>query len=364
VNLGPAGRRIATTLTRALGRYQHRLAIGHAAAGDPEHAITHARRAATNLRRGRADLEHAAVLEVLGTCLFELGRLDEASSVLRRCVDVLDGVAPGSAQHVAATIRLGDLQRICGRFADAEALLTHAIRRTAPDPVSGGVPLRALGLNALGILYKDTARYDAAEHAYTEALGLITARTGSEDVSAAPVWHNFAGLAYARGQVDRAGVLAARAVELHEQHLGPDHHLVAQDLAVLGAALYDQGKVADAEPVFERALAIVRRRHPADQYEVAVNLANLAACRVARQRPADAEHLYRQALSIKEQLLGRNHPEVARQIHNLAIAVGLQERPDEASALQRRAIEMLERTLSDTHPLVACCRESIASGSL
>ena len=45
-----------------------------------------------------------------------------------------------------------------------------------PTADGDGPPVRALVLNALGIVYKDTGRYHAAEVAYTEALELITTK--------------------------------------------------------------------------------------------------------------------------------------------------------------------------------------------
>ena len=271
----------------------------------------------------------------------------------------LDASAPGRAAHISVTIRLGDLERFRGRFAEAEALLDRALALTTPGDLCDGVPRRALALNALGILYKDTARYAAAADTYAAALDLITAHNGSDHASAAALWHNLAGLAYARERPEEAVALARRAVRVRERHLGPDHRLVALDLAVLGAALLEHGSLDEAERTFERAGRIFRRRHPADQYEVAVNLGHLAACRVAHADPAGAEQRYRQALAIKELLLGPNHPEVARQRNNLAVTIALQQRPDEAHTIQAHALETLLRTLPPADPLVAGCRANV-----
>jgi Tfp pilus assembly protein PilF len=150
--------------------------------------------------------------------------------------------------------------------------------------------------------------------------------------------------------------LAARAVRLREQQLGADHHLVAQDLAVLGAALLEQNRVAEAELLFQRALDIFRRRHPADQYEVAVNLSNLASCRIACDDATAAEYLFRDALALKQAILGPDHPEIARQLTNLAVAIGRQHRDDEARRLHLRALGVVEHDLLASHPLAATCR--------
>jgi tetratricopeptide (TPR) repeat protein len=344
-------------IERTWGRYQHRLARGHAALGRPEDALQHAQKAATYLRRaGIDDMNLAAALDTLATCHQELGQLDDAARTRRRAVDLLDAAAPRSAEWVAALVQLGDLCRFQGFYDQAADVLRRAVDGAAIGQLVDGMPARAIALNALGILYKDTGRYDAAAGAYAEALDLITAINGPEHPNAASLWHNLAGLAHARGHPDQAAPLAAHAVRLREQQLGCDHHLVAQDLAVLGAALLDQDSVIEAEPLFERALTIFRGRHPADQYEVAVNLSNIAACRFACGDSIIAEQLFRQALTIKQAILGPDHPEMARQLNNLAVAVAHQHREDETTELHRRALSIAEHTLPASHPLIATCR--------
>jgi tetratricopeptide (TPR) repeat protein len=349
-------------IERTWGRYQHRLARGHAGLGRPDDALQHAQKATKHLERvGNDNVRRAAALDTLATCQQELGQLDDATRTRRRAVAVLDVGAPGSAEWVAALVKLGDLCRFQGFYDQAADVLGRAVDRAAAGQLADGMPLRAMALNALGILYKDTGRYDAAADVYAEALGLITALNGPEHPDTAALWHNLAGLAHARGDPDQAVPLAARAVRLREQQLRSDHHLVAQDLAVLGAALLDKDRAGEAEPLFERALMIFRRRLPADQYEVAVNLSNIAACRLACGDPTNAERLFRQALGIKQAILGPDHPEIARQLNNLAVAVAQQHRENEATELNRRALSVAEYTLPASHTLIASCRANARS---
>ena len=102
VSLRPVTGRITApariVVYRGLGRYRHRLALGHAAAGDPEHAVLHARRAAANLERGRADLEHAAAARgprhmPVGARTLRCGVLESSGRRPR----AVDASAPGRA---------------------------------------------------------------------------------------------------------------------------------------------------------------------------------------------------------------------------------------------------------------------------
>jgi tetratricopeptide (TPR) repeat protein len=266
-----------------------------------------------------------------------------------------------ATEWVGELVKLGDLLRFKGEYDQAERVLSQAVAGAVHTQRStDAMPPRAAALNALGIVYKDTGRYDAAAAAYSAALDQVIAATGLEHPCAAALWHNLAGLSYARGHPDQAETWATRAVRLHERQLGPDHQLVAQDLAVLGATILDQGRVEEAEAIFERALTIFRRRHPADRYEVAVNLSNLAACSVARGDLTNAERLLRHGLTIRQAILGFDHPETARQLNNIAVVVAQLHRTDEAVDLHRQAHGILEHTLPVSHPLTAVCRANAA----
>jgi tetratricopeptide (TPR) repeat protein len=348
-------------IARRWGRYRQRLAAGHAALGRPDDALRHATAALRHLQQCNAlPTELVASYDIIATCQQELGQLDAAVAARQNASDILERTAPGTTASTSALVKLGDLVRFGGRFDEAEEVLTRAISRAPTDADDDGPPVRALVLNAFGIVYKDTGRYHGAELAYAEALELIIATCGPDDPAEAGLWHNIAGLAHARGRADQAATAAARAVEIRERALGPDHHLVGQDLAVLGAALLELGRSAEAEQLFGRALAIVRSRHPADQYDVAVNLSNLAACRLQREDGVGAEALFREGLSIKQMIFGGHHPEIARQLNNLAVAVAAQQRLHEATDLHRQALSIAQNTLPAHHPLTNACLQNVA----
>jgi tetratricopeptide (TPR) repeat protein len=227
---------------RGWGRYQHRLAIGHAWLGRPHNALRHAEQATKVLDHvGGESLELCEALDTLASCYQQLGQLDRAAEARRRAVNIVEIVAPQSTEWVAALVKLGDLLRFQGEYEQAERVLCGAVDGAIRPQHSNG-ETRARALNALGVVYKDTGRYDAAAAAYGEALDLATPADGSEGSCVAALLHNLAGLAHVQGNPHRAATLATRAVRLHERQFGPDHHLVAQDLAVLGAALLDQGR--------------------------------------------------------------------------------------------------------------------------
>ena len=350
----------ASTAMQMWGRYQLRLAVGRVALGRPLAAITWARRAVDSLQRADlVDRHLAAAFGMLATCYRTLGQLDQAEVARRRQIGVLDVVAPSSVEWVDAVDRTRRPVPVPGTPPTTPRCCSASARRRPANPnLAPDAMLKARALNALGIEYKDTGRYDEAARTYGEALDLVTATAGPDHLSAASLWHNLAGLALARGHPDQAEPAAARAFESVNAQLGPDHHLVAQDLAVLGAVSSTRTASTEAEPLFQRALTIFRRGQPADHYEVAVNLSNLGICQLKRGDSASAEALLRRGLDIKKTVLGNDHPEIARQLNNLAVAVGHQQRTDEADDLHRQALAIARSTLGADHPLTRTCRHN------
>jgi tetratricopeptide (TPR) repeat protein len=354
------GRTVNRTVVRMWGCYQLRLAVGRTALGRPLDAIAWARRAMNSFRRvDVVDRQLAAALGTVATCYRSLGELERAEVARRDQIVVLDAVAPGGFEWVEAMIELGDLCRFRGHHDDAELVLGRALRALEAPRFTSAPVLKARALNVLGIEYKDTGRYDEAARTYSEALELVTAAEGSDHVSTASLWHNLAGLALARGNPGQAAPAAARAVRIRERELGPDHHLVAEDLAVLGAALSDQNRIDQAELAFQRALRIFEASRQANPYEIAVNLSNLGICQLRREDFASAEVLLRRGLEIKKTVFGNEHPEIARQLNNLAVAVGHQQRRDEADELHRQALTIARHTLGADHPLTRTCRGNL-----
>lgn len=298
-------------------------------------------------------------LSTLGGLHYELGDYAAAETVSRQAVTIAEQAPPGAARDrllAEALTCLGDLCRRQARYDEAEAQLQRALGLV--DAASEARLQRAGVLNALGITYKDAGRFQAAEDCYQTALATIQQLLGPDDPALASLYHNLAGLAYARGHHAQAEPLARRAIQLRERALGPTHPTVAADVAVLGAILAAQGHHQPAEALFRRALASFEHRYGPDHYEVAVNLNNLAALFQARGEWVDAERCYRRALAIKQRTVGAAHPEVATLWNNLGVLHRQQGNYSQAEACYRAALGIYQAALASSHPTVLACREN------
>jgi tetratricopeptide (TPR) repeat protein len=265
----------------------------------------------TSLRTGEPDAMIGA-LELLACVRRELTDFAGCVELHQRALAALDIIPAGITRdqlRLAALIRLGEALRLLGQFPEAEDALTRALQLAdtpnPPDPIN-----RAMALNGLGIVYKDTQRFDQAGQHYRQALTLLKQTLGPDDPELAPLYHNLAGLAHVQDRFTDGEPFARRALELRATREGLETTGSAGDLAVLGALLLGQHRYAEAETVLERSLAIWQGRYGHHHYEVAVVKHNLAALYQTRGDQPRALRTLSQVLDIKCHILGPTHPDV------------------------------------------------------
>jgi tetratricopeptide (TPR) repeat protein len=260
------------------------------------------------------------------------GQLSAAARQFERAVALLDALPPGGdrdRRRADVHIGLAEVHRRGGRYAAATAALT-----AARDLVGRHDPAIVM---LLAVIAKDQGRLGEA----AMRLGrLERARlTASE---AAALEHHLADLANAQYRFVAAEEHARRALRLRRSDPRSTAVDVAQDVAVLAAAVAGQHRYDEARFLFGRALAACRAAQPARRYEIAGHLHNLAGIEHDCGRLAVAEVLYREALAIKRSLLGPAHPEVALLLTTLAILLRDLGCKDEAADHFRQALDITE----------------------
>jgi tetratricopeptide (TPR) repeat protein len=276
-------------------------------------------------------------------------RYPDSQRLFERAAKLLRGLVPGVErdQRMAHVhVGLADLHRRAGRYLEAVAELD-----AAREIAGATAPIVML----LGIIAKEQGRFDEAARRYAEVqqLGLRPAET-------ATLQHNLAGLANARQDYAAAERHARHAVRLRRADRTATAVEVAQDVAILAAAVAGQQRYAEARDLFGQALSACRAARPIRDYEVAVHLHNLAAIEQHCGDVEAAERLYRETLVIKERLLGAEHYEVALVMNNLATVLRDTGRFDEAAGYFRRALTVSERTFPADHPLCVTARANLA----
>jgi tetratricopeptide (TPR) repeat protein len=303
----------------------------------------------------------ANILNVLVDILLEQGRLHEAHDAAARSVAFMESVVdePGTDVErvfVQALVRLGNLLRLLGRYADADPVLERALAR-AEIAFEAEDPEIATVLNALGVLHKFQGRFSLARERYERARGIVEATLGEDHVTLAVLYHNLAGLAFSEGDCARGEALARRGLAIREANLGRDAPSVASDLAALAPLIDGQGRNAEAELLYGRAIDLFER-HGHEPHEMAVAVGNLAVNLQRQGRMSEAEASYARALAMSASLLGAEHPQVATTLNNFGVFLYVTGRRAEAKERIAQALALLERHQAPDHPELLACRAS------
>jgi tetratricopeptide (TPR) repeat protein len=332
--------------------------------GDLDEALRHGRRAQQFVQSREPvtapDAVTVAADVALTLALIERDRADFAtgSGQAARAVELLDALPPAIDRDrllAHALVVHADLHRRAGRYEAVDEALSR-FRRLIEASAEGTPIVEALTVE--GIAAKERGSYDHAARCYAE-VGRLLGGSMERTPEMAALHHNLAGLAYAREQYVEAESHARRAVAVRRALPRTAPVDLAQDLAVLAAALAGQRRHDEAIALFDEALAICRRARPPRAYEIAVHLHNLAAIQQALGDAARAEKLYREALAVKESLLGGEHPEVGLVANNLGTLLHDQGRDAEARECYRRALAIAERAYPPAHPVTNSVRRNL-----
>jgi tetratricopeptide (TPR) repeat protein len=279
--------------------------------------------------------------------------------------------------------RLGDIERLLGRPAEAEAayrrsiLLLDGLIAARRGPAEARRHL-AESERALGVLLLDHGRPAEAEAAVHRAVSLLNS---SEDADSRRVlarsYNNLGNLAWRSGRLEDAESEFVRSRELFERLIS-DSPSSPGDQSSLGGVLNNLGNVAmgrgrmdEARGHLEAAIAhqseALRAEPDSAEFRgfLRKHQANLTHVYKALGRPDNAERAGRAALTLAEALAADfpavpEHPQsVASSLTNLANVLAAKGQLAEALDATRRAISILER-LAAERPSVPEYREDLA----
>ena len=266
-------------------------------AGDPASALRFARRALESSRRGGSERTHAAAAHLVGECLYVTGDVSGAGALAREALELSE--SQGDPAAIGADLNLmGVLEITEGRPDDAigtlrrslalregslgpehsdtiESLnnLAVALWRTGAEDEAVAMHEDALGRceRALGESHRRTAEtlnalavklearpetWPRSQEVYERALVAAEAALGTDAELVARLLTNVAGARIQSGDLESAGPLLDRSLQLHERHFGPSSRWTAYALASLAIHAEEQGRLGDARRAFVRAFVI------------------------------------------------------------------------------------------------------------
>jgi serine/threonine-protein kinase len=264
-----------------------------------------------------------------------------SAEALSAAADAHDDVR--AAQALIALLAARDNK---SSFADALALrpaIEAAIRRAGDAP-----GLRSAYFRRLASIDDHTGRYDEGLQAFSDALA--AAPPGEIDVARI--------LALRSTTLSKLGRFAdarddaARAADILERALGPDHPSTAVAVTNLANAQLGLHQTKEAERGYRRALAIFQRAYGPESERAALLTNNLAIVVFEDGHYDEAEAMYRRVVALREKLFGPEHPLVAQALWNLGSVLAQKEQLDEAKPVVERALAIEEKAVGPDNPEV------------
>lgn len=229
---------------------------------------------------------------------------------------------------------------------------------TAPPPGPGGEPADAAAVRPL----IGDARWTEAEAAARDLVARRAAADGEDSPGYAAALDLLLEVLVRSGRWSEPATkeMAARAVAINEQALGPDAPALATSLIRLGSIERLAGPPQHARQVLERALAIRQAAFGENSLPVAEALWQVAWSVAETGDPQQGIAMHERALAIRESLLGRDDLLVADSLAGLGGVARNAGDFQKAEAAHERALGIRRRHLRSDHPDVALSAFSVA----
>jgi serine/threonine protein kinase/tetratricopeptide (TPR) repeat protein len=281
----------------------------------------------------------ADLYETLGTMYDQLGKYDQADSLLkaslaqRKAIDGADG-----AKVAESLVALANLRNDQAQLEEAETFARQGLqmskRHLPPDH-----PVVARAMLTLGRILDNRGKYEEAIPTLEEAMRLESGPKGvPADLSA--TLSELANTHFYLGHYDISKDLNERALRMDEQIYGDRNPNVAQDLTNLADIQYQWNNYADAERLQRTAVGIMQAWYGKDHPETADDMTILGKYLIAEGRADEAVPILRESLAALENHYGKVHPRVALAVGELGVALQHQGNFDEAEADFRRQADI------------------------
>ncbi len=302
----------------------------------------------------------AELYQTLGIVFQRLGKLERADSLLSRSVTLRAAQGDSASPDIGrGLVLLGRLRVDQARLEEADsiirrglALLERTLPRDHPSVVDAS--------SALGLTLQKRGQYDDAIRVM-EAVVRIDSATGAGPRDRAAHLRELGNAHFYAGHYPAADSLVRRVLALNRASYGERHPEVATDLATLGEIEVVLGKYADAEQSYRQALEIARGWYGEDHPETAANLTRLGRALQYEEKLPEANAALEQALAINERVFGPVHPQVAEALNELGNAAWQADQFDLAEARYRRVLAIYRQVFGDQHQFVGVAMANVAS---
>lgn len=260
----------------------------------------------------------ATLLEAIGEAYSGLDLLDEADPLLRRAVEIHEGLeGPSSAEHIHAMSTLVSMLGYKGALEEAIEL-----------------GRRAVELAELHLEPDDPARLSAS-HQLATALDEV-------------------------GQWEEAERLYRETLEASLRIFGPEHRDTLATQSNLGSLLRMTDRRDEALKILQEVYEKRCRLLGEEAFDSLITLNNLAFINFELDRFDEADRMFRRSFELREKVLGPDHRSTAIALNNIGWSLVDQQRGDEALPYLRDAVKRLHAALGPEHHIYAVGQMNLA----
>ncbi len=306
----------------------------------------------------RADIDSLAWAEStvqLGNIVVQLGRYDEADSLMNAALALYRRKAPES-DGIAVTLNsLGNLGRYKGDLESSETNYREALaihRRVWGEDH----PFVATDLHNLGRLLEARGKPAEAEEMLLASLAVLDKVHAGPHADKATVMRSVAEFYLSQSRPDKADSLAHAALEMTRRIYGEDAMETWRARAAIGELYQRGGRLEDAEDVFVALLPGVRANASLDPLLLPDLLQRLGTVATRQGRDREAIAYFEESIALFTATQGPEHPNTLLSRNDCARA--LSNLGEDQAALQQlqTVLEARERVLGPSHPETAITR--------
>ncbi len=303
--------------------------------------LSHARKLAA--ARERLDQELQRELEAM----LLMAELHVLSFEWARAEELLKEIVSLSPDWEEGRMALGLLYLNLNQFTDAGPQLQAAV------DLAENAEQKAYALLQLAYFYQYSNSPSEADRAIGDAIALIESEYGEAAIELPDLLAFQGSQALNRGDMQSAEEKYQRAVEIENQHHGPDCPHLASQYSNLARVYLATNRIQEAELTFQRVLAIYEGNAGEEEIsDIRATFAmdGLAVLYLNTSRFREAEELAEKSMGIKEQIYGSDNLGVAQSLTLLAKIHRMTGQYEYSLNLGKRSLAIYEAKLGDNHP--------------
>jgi serine/threonine protein kinase len=299
--------------------------------------------------------EHEPLIEAsiryrIGTTYWHLGKHDAAVANLERAVELRrKKVGTDDPETLRYIQELGWAYFYQSRFDKAEPLLIEVINR-GRGVLNELDPALVLAKSQLGWLYLFQGRSEEAAKVHAKALEVVQRKLGPDHIEGTRHMEGLAAAYRALGRLEEAEQLSRKALDIYRRARGEDNDSTLNFMLTLGNTCRLLGRYNEAEELYVKALTARRRMLGEEHFKTLIVTRHLGSLYVELERYDEAEQLLVPALETNRRLYGEDDIVTLETINDLGVLRRKQKRYEQAEQLLTEALNARQVKFGPDHP--------------